>query len=65
MDLIRVFPMRTAWTPTDDLAFIGDPGLFRPPEMPVKISVTFTWDIPEAERLLRSWSVYYSDVQKG
>lgn len=63
--MIRVFPRRTKWTPTDDLAFIGDPGLFRPPEMPVRISVTFTWDIPEAERLYRAWSAYYSDVEIG
>jgi len=33
--------------------------------MPVRISVTFTWDIPEAERLYRAWSMYYSDVQMG
>jgi len=63
--MIRVFPRKTKWTPTDDLAFVGDPGLFRPPEMPVRISVTFTWDIPEAERLYRAWSVYYQDVQIG
>lgn len=63
--VIRVFPRRTKWTPTDDLAFVGDPELFRPPEMPVKISVTFTWDIPEADRLYRAWSVYYQEVQIG
>lgn len=63
--MIRVFPRKTKWTPTDELAFIGDPGLFRPPEMPVRISVTFTWDIREAERLFRAWSVYYPDVQLG
>jgi hypothetical protein len=63
--MIRVFPRKTKWTPTDDLAFVGDPGLFRPPELPVRISVTFTWDIPEAERLYRAWSAYYPDVQIG
>lgn len=63
--MIRVFPRRTKWTPDDDLAFVGDPGLFRPPEQPVKISCAFTWDIPECERLYRSWSVYYSDVELG
>lgn len=63
--MIRVFPRKTKWTPIDDLAFVGRPGLFRPPEMPVRISVTFTWDIPEAERLYRAWSVYYPDVQIG
>lgn len=63
--MIRVFPRRTKWTPTDDLAFIGDPPLFRPPEQPVKISCTFTWDIEESERLGRSWSRFYPDVEVG
>jgi hypothetical protein len=62
---IRVFPRRTSWTPNDQLSFVGDPGLFRPEDQPVKISVTFTWDIPEAERLYRAWSTYYSDVEMG
>ena len=39
--------------------------VFRPPVQPVKISVTFTWDIPEAERLYRAWSAYYPDVELG
>lgn len=63
--MIRVFPRKTNWTPTDDLAFVGDPGLFRPPIQPIKISVTFSWDIPEAERLYRAWSTYYPDVEIG
>lgn len=63
--MIRVFPRRTKWTPTDDLAFVGDPPLFRPPEQPVRISVTFTWDIAEGERLYRAWGGYYSDVVLG
>jgi hypothetical protein len=25
--MIRVFPRRTKWTPTDELAFVGDPPL--------------------------------------
>ena len=65
MKIIRVFPRKTKWTPIDDLAFVGDPPLFRPPELPVKVSVTFTWDIVEGERLYRAWSQYYSDVQIG
>jgi hypothetical protein len=63
--MIRVFPRRTRWTPTDKLAFVGDPPLFRPPEQPVKVSCVFSWDIPEAERLYRAWSNYYSDVDLG
>lgn len=63
--MIRVFPRQTKWTPTDDLAFIGEPGLFRPPVQPVRVSVTFTWDIPEGERLARAWGAYYPDVEIG
>jgi hypothetical protein len=63
--VIRVFPRRTKWTPTDELAFVGDPPLFRPAEQPVRISVTFTWDKIEGERLRRAWLAHYSDVQVG
>ena len=52
--MIRVFPRRTKWTPDDELAFVGDPPLFRPKERVVNISVTFTWDLPEANRLQRA-----------
>lgn len=63
--LIRVFPRRTKWTPTDELAFVGDPPLFRPTNNHVAVSVTFTWDIPEAKRLLEAWMQYYSYVSIG
>jgi len=63
--MIRVFPRKTKWTPTDELAFVGDPPLWRPPDQPVRVSCAFTWDRPEAERLVRSWSRFYSDVRVG
>ena len=66
--MIRVFPKRKrglSWIPKDDLSFIGDPPLFLPPEQPVAISVVFTWDIKEGERLQRAWSKHYSDVRIG
>lgn len=63
--MIRVFPKRNKWTPVDALAFVGDPPLFRPENQPVRVSVAFTWDIPEGERLARAWSDFYSDVQIG
>lgn len=67
--MIRVFPRRTKWTPIDDWAFVGDLPIdvasrFTP-ETPVLISVAFTWDKPEAERLRGSWSRYFRDVQVG
>lgn len=65
--MIRVFPRRTLWTPTDSLAFIGDPPLFRPKdsEVPVSVSVVFTWDIAEGKRLARAWSSFYQNVSLG
>jgi len=62
MRIIRVFPRRTCWTPIDDYVFIGDPPMDRPSVDEVHISVTFTWDIPEATRLLCAWGQYYKRV---
>lgn len=59
--IIRVFPRRTKWTPTDDLAFIGEPPLFELPNLPVCVSVTFTWDIDEADRISTAWQKRVSD----
>ncbi|MHB8280771.1 MAG: radical SAM protein [Candidatus Humimicrobiaceae bacterium] len=56
MKIARVFPRRTEATPNDELVYIGDPPLlFMPEADEVHISVTFTYDIPEAERLYREW----------
>ena len=66
--MIRVFPRRTKWTPIDELAYVGDPPLMLPGApswSQVRVSVTFTWDIPEGERLLRSWRLFYKDVKIG
>jgi hypothetical protein len=63
--MIRVFPRRTKWTPDDELAFVGDPPLFRPQGRTVYISVTFTWDISEASRLYCAWNQFYPDVFVG
>ena len=55
MRIIRVFPRRTKATPVDDLVRIGTPpGLFDEADE-VHISVTFTWDLPFAEKLARQW----------
>lgn len=63
--MIRVFPRKTKWTPTDELSFIGDPPMIRPDPQPVHVSCTFTWDIPKALRLQQAWGQYYDDVQIG
>jgi hypothetical protein len=65
MKVLRVFPRKTSLTPTDMLAFIGDPPLWRPEADEVHISVTFTWDIDEGERLAAAWSNYYPVVRLG
>ncbi len=66
---MRVFPRSTKWTPSDEMAFIGDPTLpgMRPtnPETPVLVSCTFSWDLAEAKRLVASWRRFYRDVRLG
>lgn len=63
MTILRVFPNRTSYTPTDDMVAIGYPGLLRPDE--VHISVSFTWDKPKAENMLMAWKQFYPDVSIG
>ena len=65
MRIIRVFPRRTALTPTDAMAFVGDPPMFRPDADEVHVSVTFIWDIEEGQRLAGAWAQYYDDVHLG
>lgn len=52
--IIRVFPRRTKATPDDALAYVGPPDLFAEADE-VHISVSFTWDKSEAERLAEQW----------
>lgn len=49
-----MFPRRTRATPDDALAYVGEPDMFAEADE-VHVSVTFTWDIPEAERLEKAW----------
>jgi len=53
--IIRVFPRRTKATPIDDMVRIGEqPGMFDEADE-IHISVTFIWDLSDAERLERQW----------
>lgn len=52
--LIRVFPRRTRATPVDRLSYIGGPDLFAEADE-VHISVTFSWDMENAEKLADEW----------
>ena len=65
MSIIRVFPQRTSYTPTDDYAFVGDPPMLRPASSKVHVSVTFTWDIDRGKRLAAAWAQYYPSVWLG
>ena len=64
--LIRVFPRRTAMTPDDDLAFVGDPPLLRPPADAVgevHVSCCFYWHVREAVRLYHAWRAVYPSAK--
>jgi len=63
--IIRVFPRKTKWSPVDDLAFFDEPPLFELPDLPVCISVTFTWDIRRGRELARSWARRSNAVRIG
>ena len=55
MRIIRVFPRQTNATPDDDLVRIGvGPGIMDEADE-VHVSVTFTWDLPLAEKLVKLW----------
>lgn len=67
MRIARVFPRRTAATPTDELAFVNcNPPILAMPEVDeVHVSVAFTWDMPRAERLAREWEMVGVPVRMG
>lgn len=54
--LVRVFPRRTSHTPTDSMAFVGDPPLMRPLANEVHVSCTFSWDVQRAKELQQAWA---------
>ena len=59
MKIIRVFPYKTSYTPTDRYSFIGPPP-FReliPDHDEVHISCTFTWDKKRCQELAYQWEV--------
>ncbi len=56
--ILRVFPIRTSHTPTDDLVRIGDPDLLPVPDVDeVHISCVFTWHREECHRLADAWQL--------
>lgn len=65
--IARVFPRKTAMTPTDELSFFTRPmfGAAMPEFNEVHISVTFTYDMKEAEWLYHQWEAVGVPVKIG
>ena len=63
--IIRVFPSRTAATPDDPLAFVGNPPSEIPQADEIHVSVAFSWDLQEAHRLAREWGRFGLPVRIG
>jgi hypothetical protein len=64
--IARAFPRRTIATPTDELVFIGLPPRLALPEIDeVHISVTFTYDLQQAETMAREWELVGVPVKMG
>lgn len=63
--ILRIFPRRTNATPDDVMSWVGDPGLFPVECDEVHISVAFTYDRPEAERLKAAYDELYPVVKIG
>lgn len=59
MKILRVFPRRIRNATPDDIDVrIGEPGFFEEAADRIDISVTFTWDLPVAERLVNLWAPF-------
>lgn len=69
--IARVFPRKTAASPTDSLTFFGAPTIeniadcIKADVEAVHISTTFTWDIPRAEDLYYAWQIIGVPVEVG
>ena len=69
--IARVFPRKTAASPTDELAFFGEPTIdaistcIRKNVREVHISVTFTYDLQRADDLYEMWQVLGVPVEVG
>lgn len=66
MRIARIFPRRTAATPTDKLVFVNQPPMFIMPEIDeIHISVAFTCDMKRAEELAFEWGAVGVPVKIG
>ena len=53
--IIRVFPRRNSYTPTDEMAFFDSPGLWVPEHDEVHVCCVFTWDLQKCYELQKDW----------
>lgn len=69
--IARVFPRKTAASPTDELAFFGEPTIeaiatcIRRNVTEVHISVTFTYDLQRADEMYEAWQILGVPVEVG
>ena len=69
--IARVFPRKTAASPTDALAFFREPTIediadcIKAGVTEVHISVAFTWDLERAEELYDAWQILGVPVEVG
>lgn len=65
--IARIFPRKTNMSPTDDLSFFGPPTieLMAMDIEEVHISITFTWDLEEADDLYEAWQLLGVPVHVG
>jgi hypothetical protein len=61
----RVFPRKTKASPDDALAFFGAPPRDMPEIDEVRVSVTFTYDLPKAGQLAEAWRSVGVPVRLG
>lgn len=65
MKVARIFPTKTAFSPTDQDAYFDEPGFFTPHYNFAFVSVAFTWDIDRAYRLADAWKSNADNVSVG
>jgi hypothetical protein len=66
-NIIKVFARRTKFCPDNELCFFGEAPLYamRYIELPVYVSITFSWDIERGKALAKSWAALGFNVTIG
>jgi len=56
--IIRIFPIKTSFSPKDVYCYFGEPTMFLPEHDEVHISTIFTWDKEKAKYLQQQWKAF-------